>query len=276
MPGFAVVIVSPPGYPHSRAFEEVQDALHFGLARAGFDSVREINRCPAGRTAIILGANLLGRNPRLPADAILFNLEQIVAGSTWLTTDYVELLRGSRVWDYSERNAAALRHLGVTDVRVVPLGYVPELTRIPAAAKDIDVLFYGSGNARRQAVLTALHEGGATVKAVFGAYGAERDALIARSRVVINIHFYEARILEIARVGYLLANRACVATEHSVDADLEGELAGGLVVAPYEELAATCLRYLKDDAAREGVARRGFELFSRRDQAAFLASTLGG
>jgi hypothetical protein len=39
----------------------------------------------------------------------------------------------------------------------MPVGYVPELERIrPAPAEDIDVLFFGSVNDRRQRVLDQL------------------------------------------------------------------------------------------------------------------------
>jgi len=47
----------------------------------------------------------------LPADAIVYNLEQIVEGAIWVTPGYLELLRHHRVWDYSARNCAALRDL---------------------------------------------------------------------------------------------------------------------------------------------------------------------
>jgi hypothetical protein len=270
-PRLAVVTVAPPDYPHSRAFEEVSDALHFGLARAGFDSVQAVNRFPAGRTGIVLGASLLVPGQQLPPDSVIFNLEQIARGSSWLTADYIENLRRYKVWDYSEANAAALRELGVADVSVVELGYVPELTRITPRAKTIDVLFYGSVNERRNDVLQKLHGAGARVRALFGVYGADRDELIAQARIVLNIHFYESRILEIVRVGYLLANRAFVVTEESADSALERELEGGIVAAPYADLVGTCLRFIDDHAGREAVARRGFEIFSRRDQAQSLA-----
>lgn len=268
---FSVVVIEPPGYQHSRAFDEVRDALHFGLIRAGHDSVREVNRCAVDRVPIVLGANLVPPGQGLPPSSILFNLEQIVAGSPWLSDAYLALLRKYRIWDYSEGNASALRALGVSDVRVVPLGYVPELSRIAPAAKTIDVLFYGSGNKRREAVLQDLHYRGAKVHSAFGVYGAERDILVAQSRIVINIHFYESRVFEIVRIGYLLANRVFVVTEEGSDRDLEGGFAEGVAIAPYASLAGTCMRYLRDEAGRRAVAQRGFEIFSRRDQAALLA-----
>jgi hypothetical protein len=58
----------------------------------------------------------------------------------------------------------------------------------------------------------------------FGAYGAGRDALVARSKIVLSMHYYEPAAFEIVRVAYLLANAKAVVAEvnpgETVDADL--------------------------------------------------------
>ena len=222
----------------------------------------------------MLGANLVPAGQFLPADAIVFNLEQIVRGAMWFLPSYVELMKRHKVWDYSEGNVEPLARLGITDVDVVPIGYVPELTRIPTREKTIDVLFYCSGNPRRERILQDLYFRGVKVESIFGVYGAERDEWIARSHAVINIHFYELRLFEIVRIGYLLANAIFVVTEQSADREFELEFRDGLALAPYEGLVETTLRYLADDAARASVARRGFEIFSSRDQSAALAPAI--
>ena len=54
---------------------------------------------------------------------------------------------------------------------------------------------------------------GINVKALFGVYGRERDKLIARSKIVLNMHHYSSQIFEIVRVFYLLTNRKAVVAE---------------------------------------------------------------
>ena len=49
-----------------------------------------------------------------------------------------------------------------------------------------------------------------------------------------------------------------------------------LALAAYPALVETCLRYLRDGEAREKIAQRGFEIFSRRDQAAALSNAIQG
>lgn len=273
---FAVVTIAPTQFGHWRAFEEVAETLQAALEELGHDVMRTQNDFPRDRLSVVLGANLLplfgGVAP--PDEAILFNLEQVAEGSPWWNPQYLLLLSRHPVWDYSRANIARLATLGVAHAQHVPLGYMPQLTRIAAATKDIDVLFYGVGNERRERVLRELRASGIGLQAVNGVYGAARDALIARARIVLNMHVYPSKLFEIARVGYLLANRAFVVSEVSTELEVEHALDGGYAVAPYEGLCAVCLHYLREDAARERIAARGFELFSAQRQSALLAPAL--
>jgi hypothetical protein len=67
---------------------------------------------------------------------------------------------------------------------------------------------------------------GLRVESAFGCYGEERDALIARARIVLNVHYYESKVFEVVRVSYLLANRKCVLSESGSDIDLEAPSPG--------------------------------------------------
>ncbi|HEX8958244.1 MAG TPA: methyltransferase domain-containing protein [Solirubrobacterales bacterium] len=277
MARYAVSIVTPPRYPHSAAFREVAETLQYGLQALGHDAVLTDEIRPPGRRPIILGSNLLPRLKQKPAkDAILYNLEQIDTGSAWLTPALVELFRRHEVWDYSQRNADRYPELGLPRPRVLPVGFYPGLTRIPAApVEDIDVLFYGSLNERRERVLATLQARGLNVKAVFGVYGAERDSLIARAKIVLNVHFYEAKVFEMVRVSYLLANRRCVVSERGADAGEERGLEAVVAFAPYEELVETCVQLVGDPAARARLGEAGFGLVSRRVEAELLREVLG-
>ena len=183
---FAVTVVSPPGYMHSAAFNEIAETIHYGLRSLGYDSVLTTGGALPRRLHIVLGANLLPRySLPLAPDAILYNLEQVQVGSKWFRPELIDIFRRYALWDYSQQNAAALAALGVRVERIVPVGYVQELTRIrPAPERDIDVLFFGSMNPRRQETIDRMREVGLKVTAAFGVYGPERDAL-DRSRQAI-------------------------------------------------------------------------------------------
>lgn len=274
MSRYSIWIVSPPNYIHSQAFDEV--ALGFDAAFRALGRQAEIVREPSrlGDVTIVLGCNLLSAVP-VPQGRrlILFNLEQITPNSPWLTDAYLSLLRRYPVWDYSEGNIAELARMGIQATHC-GIGYVPELTRIAPAPEDIDVLFVGSVNERRIAVLKELAARGVNVEARFNVYGAERDAYLARSKIILNVHFYESRVFEIVRVSYLLANRKCVVSEIGADTGFEQKFEQGIAFAPYERLAATCMTLLQDPAARRATAEAGFERMKALPQTEYLRRAL--
>jgi SAM-dependent methyltransferase len=270
---FVVVVIRRPGYVHSEAFREVAEAVFFGLKSAGADVIWSETAFVTDRIPIIFGANLAVRPTEIPSNAIIYNLEQADNSSTWLVEPYLTILQTHQVWDYSIRNVERLQLQGITDIRCVPIGYVRELERITEAPKDIDVLFYGSMCPRRQWVIEQLRESGVAVVTTFGTYGADRDALIARSRIVLNVHFYESKIFEIVRVSYLLANGVCVLSEDGHD-PMEEEFRDAVAFASYEDLVTRCLELLADDTLRQGYGNRGRELMRKRPQDEYLLAVI--
>ena len=274
-----LVLFRPPDYPHAYALNETVDFFLYSLRRLGCESERAENELMPGGYNILFGAHLLGQGTAvgLPANCIVYNTEQIESGSSFDSPGYRALLENYPVWDYSARNVGQFaRMLGHRRVHHVPAGYVPELTRIERReAADIDVLFYGSLNERRQQVISALKAAGARVHCAFGVYGAERDRLIARSRLVLNMHYFPTNIFEMIRVSYLLANRTAVVSERSPETEVAPELRDAVAFAPYEHLVETCLSLLRDEARRRALAERGFETFKRLTYREELVAAMG-
>jgi len=274
MSRYSIWIVSPPNYIHSQAFDEVALGFNAAFRVLGLEAeiVRDSSRL--GDVTIVLGCNLLSAVP-VPAGKrlILFNLEQITTNSPWLTEVYLALLRRFPVWDYSEGNIAELARMGIR-AEHCGIGYMPELTRIAPVPEDLDVLFVGSVNDRRIAVLKQLATQGVNVEARFNIYGAERDAFVARSKIILNVHFYESRVFEIVRVSYLLANRKCVVSESGADTAFEKRFEPGIAFAAYDKLAETCVRLLQNPAARREMADAGFERIKALPQTEYLRRAL--
>jgi hypothetical protein len=270
---YCIWIVTPPGDTHSRTFDEVALSLREAFAALGMDAPIVTDAADITGTAIVLAPHLLDRVP-YPRDLILYNLEQVYQNPLLMTPAYVALLKRFPVWDYSSRNISGLAAEGVA-ARLCGIGYMPGLTRIPqAAAKDIDVLFVGSMNSRRGQILDQIQAQGAAVQVAFNCYGAARDALIARAKIVLNLHFYPAKLFEIVRVSYLLANRVCVVSETGQDSELETPFLGGVGFAGYAGLPLACLRLLADDAARDRIAQKGFEQMRALSQVEMLKRVL--
>jgi SAM-dependent methyltransferase len=212
----------------------------------------------------------------LPDGTILYNSEQIDDKSSWINGPYMELLRRCTIWDYSEANVARLQSRGVRRIQYVPVGYVPQLTRIPTVAhQDIDVLFYGAINERRKNILEGLIARGLRIEFLAGVYREERDRHIARAKVVLNMHYYDASVFEIVRVAYLLANEKAVVAECGATTTLEPDIRDAVCAVPCDRLVDACAELVADANQRANLARRGFETFSRRDERQILGEALG-
>ncbi|WP_156688299.1 hypothetical protein [Mycobacterium sp. Marseille-P9652] len=274
---FAVAVVAPPSNPTvGGGFREVAEAVHHALLALGHDSVLTNRLDLDDRRTIVFGGNhLLHYGLEPPKNPVFYNLEQLGDDSPWMAMpDFVDLFRRYSNWDYSQANIEYLASLGLPRPTYVPIGYVPELTRIAPAPEDIDVLFYGMLSERRYAVLRDLHDRGFRVKWLSGALGASRDAWIARSKIVLNIHYWDAKIFEIARVSYLLANRRAVVSERGADPRLECDLGSSVAFADYDGLVERCVELLGDERARRELAERGYQTFSARDQVAVVQRAL--
>ena len=303
---FRVVIPRPPGgnanwtaATYNDCFLEQAEAVVHGLnaighearldnsvpeappgARVSWDSPQlrySFNDDP-GEVPIVFGGNVLPDGYRLGPGTIVYNLEQPN------TVHMQKTLRlasqpGVRVWEYKRANFGFWDQHGVA-YTYVPIGYVPELTTIqPAAAKDIDCFFSGyitpncEGGARRLSVLNRLTAAGARVVAVDRAFGEERNRLIARARLVLNIHFYQT--FEINRVVQALANRKAVLTERSLDDADYGWLEGAIANVPYEGLVDEAMALLAAPARLAELERRGFEALAAQDERDILRRALG-
>jgi hypothetical protein len=272
-----VVSLRLPNFVHSGAYDDLADSVRFALQRQGNEVRLAFGVAGIGPRTLLFGAHLLRHVPNgaeaIQSDTIIVNTEHTSSHS--FNELYLSLLSGHEVWDYSADNAAALTAKIGRFVRHVPFGYVPELSRIiPAADEDIDVLFYGSINVRRQTTLDRLAGAGLNVKAAFGVYGAERDALIARSKLVLNVHFYEPGHFEIVRVGYLLANRKAVITEANPGEVVDTDLVPGLAAVSYNALPQTVLDLLSDVPRRRALGEAGFTAFAARDAGAIVGAAL--
>jgi hypothetical protein len=272
---FCIWIVTPPDYLFTRAFESQAEALQASFAELGINAPIVTDPSQVRGTAIVFAANMLGYiGAAPPSDLIVFNMEQIDRDShDW--PGYIDLLRRHRVWDYSDRNIANLKSdYGIDVVAKCGLGYMPILTTVSQGPEDVDVIFIGSTNERRVAVLHELMAHGKTVWHGRHVYGKERDEFVARGKLQINLHYHTAHVFEISRVSYLLANSRCVVSETGLDEALEAPLRGGVAFCAYDELVPTCLRLLDDVEERARIARRGFELFSAMSQTPMLLDAL--
>jgi hypothetical protein len=211
-PSINVCIFQPPGYIHSLALLEAAEYVLAKSIESGHEAELVKNRLYPNKLNIVFGAHVVAQNkPQLPANTVIFNTEQLPENGVWNSPEYKNILQNHFVWDCSARNLNLVDH---DDKQLVPFYHVEYLNRIkPAAEPEFDLIFYGSVNERRKKILDRLIGSGLRLANVFGLYGPERDAMLAKSRAVLNLHLHDAQLLQQIRAFYPLTNGIPVISE---------------------------------------------------------------
>lgn len=144
-PAIQIVTVKPQGYTHSETFAELAETLRDAFLELGSPTGLAETRFDPTAVNLVLGWHLLTetQEAELPAQCILYNLEQMDEGNRPFVDRLVRLSERCEIWDYSRRNIGILHRSGFPGaIQHVPIGTMPGLTRIPTAPdQDIDVLF---------------------------------------------------------------------------------------------------------------------------------------
>jgi hypothetical protein len=274
-----LVLVEPDGYPHGAGLSDFMLALAHAFARLGCEPEIVRNRFSKRWANVVFGAHLIDARELaagMPPNSVIVNLEQLAGSRQERNPAYVDLLTRLAVWDYSARNIAEVRALtGNTRIVRLGIGYVPQMRRLAMPeVQPTDVLFYGSLNERRRAVLQALQGAGLRVRYLFGVYGPERDRAIAEAKVVLNMHFFDSGIHELIRSSFLLANGKAVVCECNADTEIDEDIRQAVVAVPYAGLVEACIGLVQDAPRRQQVEQAGSAAFARRDQSAMLAEAV--
>ncbi len=123
-------------------------------------------------------------------------------------------------------------------------------------------------------VFSELCDGGLKCMFVSGLYDDARDALIGRSKIVLNINKHQSRIFEIVRVSYLLANAKAVVADRQDETFIEPEVESAVVFCAPDRILSECERLLDDEPARRAVEEHGRAVIEERVITKYLAPAL--
>jgi hypothetical protein len=155
---------------------------------------------------------------------VAYQLEQLVGAGKydWHNIQFVlpNIQSMDEVWEYDAVNAVFLSWHEVTPKKIVPVRYTPALRLICNHDNpDIDILFYGFVNERRFRFLNRMqHQFYNRLRFVhaYGIFGQQLDDLIARSKIILNLHSNEPyHRQEQVRIFYPLINGKCILSEKS-------------------------------------------------------------
>jgi hypothetical protein len=181
---------------------------------------------------------------------------------------YRNLRNALGVWEFSPRLNKKWLDIGVNS-HYVPIRIPMEPFLISdkedihfsGIEKDIDVLFYGGRNNRRVFLENKIKRTFPRKKIMFRYYdlsGDDRENVIARSKIVLNTHFWMESSLETHRIEYLLARGKCVISERSMDNELDDEYSSAVVFSDYDKMTDVIGRLLgnPDEIRNIGIISR--------------------
>lgn len=279
---FNICLIKPNNYVHADAYWELAELLAYSLRDLGYETSININEIETKSQNIIFGCHLLPdseygviTNKNIYYPTIIFNTEQLyLENNTW-TNRIFNLQKDFRIWDYNIRNIERLNKEGFLKTSLFEIGYHKKLERIEKQKqKNIDVLMYGSMNERRKKIIDGLKEKKLNVKVLFGVYGAQRDEYISRSKIVLNIHFYNSQLFEIVRVHYLLNNKIPVVCEMNSSTQIDPWWRETIFGVDYSNLVDQCLMTIENTTMIENSTLSSYNRLRERQQTQIISDLL--
>lgn len=274
---YNICIFRPPNYQWSSVFQELAELLAFSIEDLKFSARIEENQVFSDNINIVFGAHLLNQAAAdmLPADTIIFNTEQLGALSSRWVDNITYCIRKFTTWDYSTQNIQYAReNLGVTP-HFFKIGHHPRLARIPKSThQPIDVLFYGIVNESRARILYGLKKTGLNVVSLHGKFGQERDEYISQSKIVLNLHQHNSKILETVRLHYLMSNSKAIVSQFDENTIADPDYLNGLILSKYEDIVERCHQILKRPDQIDHHESQALKTISQIDAVQIMAELL--
>ncbi|MRX72348.1 glycosyltransferase family 1 protein [Bacillus lacus] len=264
------LFIWPQTYKH---LADAAKGLKWKLEREGSNVILSESIIPSAEKTVVFGAFLSHSIPvSIPENSIIYNLEILYDGCSSDHPVFLDMIKDKEIWDYSAHNIEWLKRRGLGKNHLhMKIGYSPnllinrEILRQPVI-EDIDILFIGAPNQRRNLLEQQLKELAPDLKIVFinGIWGPAKDEYILRSKILLNIHYLDSTEvespLETARIAQYIANGKFVISEHSCR-DEEQEWPG-IVFTDYENLAETAVTYAHLPEERNSFAELGRRYFT--------------
>lgn len=266
-------------YVHAQVFHEIEAAMFYALKGMGYDVTNSMNEFAPDARNIIFGmqhCKVDAVRHDVPKNSIVYSLEQM--RDTPECIRWCRKYRGLEVWDYSVLNVETLKIAGVENIKVVPIGYVPELSYIerqPPEKRDIDILAYMSASPRRRKIMDQF-KNNPNINFVHleAVYGDERDAAMARAKLIINIHNFDNKIFEMVRISHALQQGIPILAERGPDTDFPDYMEDTVNLSTYNRFVDTAYRLLKKPEELEASAVRALDKFKQTPMSKFLEEAL--
>lgn len=159
----------------------------------------------------------------LPNKFIFYQIEQL--GSVFLTDkNFISRLKYSclksqQVWEYTNLTSHIYSKYCENKLKYVSMPFVLDkelgFNDLEWNNLKYDIFFYGNKNERREKILKELNKY-FKIKIGWGVYGEKKIEYIMKSKIILNLHYYEEAGLETCRFNEILNYNKLIISENSL------------------------------------------------------------
>jgi len=160
--------------------------------------------------------------PYFSPNSIIFNTEQLDFKNEWVNENYISILKSYRIFDYCKSNQRWLKDNLRIESKLINFSLPLSKYSKDISIRDVDILFYGTYTEEREKLYQELlSHFGNKIKILFRyeLWGDEKEDLINRSKIILNLHRYETKLFQIVRVFPLLHTNRIIISEKCSDQD---------------------------------------------------------
>lgn len=216
-----------------------------------------------------------------PKNSIIFNMEQMSSNSTLITEEYIDFLSKYVVLDYNKENLSRLtarpNFIGYEFPLIPSKNFISDYSKPDSYEKKFDIAFYGIVNQRRKMIISEILSRGLTVKMISGAYGQQLPLELLDCKAILNLHFYESSIFEVARCLRPLAMGLPIISEQSIIPSSVNWYESGIIFSKYDDLVDCCIHYVKKESELLESAQQSFRFIfekTHREKVGLLMNKL--
>ena len=255
-------------YVRHIVFKEIVNCLYTALKKLNYrvSIVNNVVENDSELYIIIGGAEYCDL---IPKKYIVYQFEQSATSingvkNIWFSDKYISLLRGATyIWDYSLENITFLKKkYNLENMIYVPLQYSDSMRlckNIKEIDKTIDVLFLGSLSNRRNFILDTLKAKYKVHIARNNLWNTDRDNLVSKSKIIVNMQYYDNGILEMPRISYLLSNNCFIVSESGRETKLAKDMQKYMIVCDYHSILTNIDKYLNNYELRKELLNNFFD-----------------
>lgn len=270
-----ICLIHKIGYSHTEAFREAAERVEEECRRRRICCKITSSEDQEVDLNIIFGSHIKAQQVYKfnQEKSLIINLERLEAiNESNKNSSYMKLLDKFKYIDFCSSN---VKYCQENRVHTPEYLYRPWHEKkwkrvINEVDKTWDACLIGSSTPRRKEIIRQLEQAGLLVTENFNFYACERDEVLSKSKICLNIHAYENnQTAEIWRLNFLATNQIRIISEKCEFEKDEENISDALTQVNYNDIAKTVIECINNEntLSREKKAKVFYEITKEYDQA---------